>query len=163
MRQVRNLLAVAVWACGLPAAAQTLLNGGFEMAAVADGTGADGAAAFWGDGQLINPDSSGNATVGTVTYTGLPQPFNGEQYANLGVWLATGVEQTFTVVEPGRYAVSWTDNSPFFPALPAQAAYQVSLSQGAQFFASIFDAYHQGEWREPVSYTHLTLPTKRIV
>lgn len=156
MPQIRHFLALSLCACSLNAAAQMLQNSGFESAAVADGTGAFGVAAAWGSGQLVNPDVTGSAVVGTVTYTGLPQAFAGEQYANLGVWIATGIEQSFVVTEPGLYAVSWADNSAFFAGLQAQASYQVSLLQGSQFVSFPFDAYHQGEWREHQTSAFLT-------
>lgn len=156
MHFIRHPLALLLCACSLGAAAQTLQNGGFESAAVADGTGAYGVAASWGGGLVINPDAAGNAFVSPITYTDLPQPFSGEQYANLGDWLSPGVEQTFTVVEPGRYAVTWADNSRLFPDLTATALYLVSFSQGTQTFASTFDAYHQGEWREHQTSAVLT-------
>lgn len=76
-----------------------------------------------------------------------PTPFEGNQYADIGNAVGPVFTQSFTVIDPGMYSVSWAANTGYY-GVAGPSPYSMSLSDSSgQIFAHTYDAFNDGVWK----------------
>lgn len=126
-----------------PTAVELIVNGDFELPAIADGTLLAAEADGWTGGVLVmNPNAAGALAGNIFTW---PQAPSGQQYRDIGNTPATPLSQSFTVASAGSVTLSWQDGSGLnIPPGYQTGPYRVTLTDAAA--ATVYSADFDG-WR----------------